>query len=193
MGDLVDLLELPKGQRLYPPQTVTIHRVINPGDGQPWRPRAEADVLLLGDSFSNIYGTPDLDWGEAAGFPAQLARFLNRDVDAIARSGSGATATRWELRARPGASRPRPYSSGNSPSGNYIWPTGTSCRCPRIARAARFGDRLARTGPVGGHVRGPQVWRGSGGRGSVRAWQNGARTEPRPPERPVVLGTLRVA
>ena len=30
-------------------------------------------------------------------------------------------------------------------------------------------------------VRGPQVWRGSGGRGSVRAWQNGARTAPRPP------------
>ena len=29
-------------------------------------------MLLLGDSFSNIYCTTDLGWGEAAGFPAQL-------------------------------------------------------------------------------------------------------------------------
>ena len=101
VGDLVELLELPEDQRLYPPQTVTIHRVIDPGDGRQWQSRAGANVLLVGDSYSNIYGTPDLDWGEAAGFPAQLARFLNGDVDVIARSGSGTTATRRELAHRP--------------------------------------------------------------------------------------------
>ena len=73
VGDLVDMLELSDDQQLYSPQTVTIHRVLDPGNGRQWQPRAEADVLLLGDSFSNIYGTPDLGWGEGAGFPAQLA------------------------------------------------------------------------------------------------------------------------
>ena len=58
---------------------------------------------------------------------------------------------------------------------------------PSCRRGSRPGDRA----PGRARIRGPQVWRGSGGRGSVRAWQNGARTEPRPPERPVVLGTLR--
>jgi alginate O-acetyltransferase complex protein AlgJ len=99
VGDIVDLLQLPEGQQLYPPQTVTIHRVLD-SSGQEWRPREEADILLLGDSLSNIYGTPDLGWGEAAGLPAQLARFLGRDVDILARNGSGATAIRRELARR---------------------------------------------------------------------------------------------
>jgi alginate O-acetyltransferase complex protein AlgJ len=101
VGDIVDMLQLPEGQRLYPPETVTIHRVLDSGSGHEWAPRAEADILLLGDSFSNIYGAPDLGWGEAAGLPAQLARFLGRDVDVIARNGSGSTATRRELARRP--------------------------------------------------------------------------------------------
>jgi alginate O-acetyltransferase complex protein AlgJ len=105
VGDLVDMLELPAGQELYPPQRVTVHRVLDARDGRPWQPSAEADVLLLGDSFSNIYGSPERGWGDSAGFPAQLARFLGRDVDVIARNGSAATAARREL-----ARRPRPLS-----------------------------------------------------------------------------------
>ena len=101
VGDIVNMLQLPEGQRLYPPQAVTIHRVLDASSGQPWGLRAEADVLVLGDSFSNIYGRPDLGWGESAGFPAQLARLLGRDVDVIARNGSGATETRRELARRP--------------------------------------------------------------------------------------------
>jgi hypothetical protein len=101
VGDLVDMLNLPAGQSLFPPQTVTIRRVLEPSGGAAWQPRTEAGVLLLGDSFSNIYCTTDLGWGEAAGFPAQLARFLCRDVDVIAHNGSGATLTRRELARRP--------------------------------------------------------------------------------------------
>jgi alginate O-acetyltransferase complex protein AlgJ len=100
VGDIVDMLKLPAGQQLYLPQTVMIHRVLDASNGRLWQPSAEADVLLLGDSFSNIYCTPDLGWGESAGLPAQLARFLKRDVDVIARNGSAATATRRELARR---------------------------------------------------------------------------------------------
>ena len=77
-GDLVEMLQLPAGQQLYLPEMVRIHRVVEPLHGATWQPSPESDVLLLGDSFSNIYTTPDLGWGEAAGFPAQLSRFLGR-------------------------------------------------------------------------------------------------------------------
>ena len=100
-GDIVEMLKLPAGQRLYPPETVTIRRVLESHEGRAWQASAESDVLLLGDSFSNIYGSPDLGWGEAAGFPAQLSRFLGRPVDVIARNGSAASATRRELARRP--------------------------------------------------------------------------------------------
>ena len=106
VGDIVDMLKLPEGQSLYQPQTVSVHRVLDPRDGSGWQPSAEGDVLLLGDSFSNIYCTSDLGWGDAAGLPAQLARFLERDVDVIARNGSAATATRREL----AASEPQPLA-----------------------------------------------------------------------------------
>ncbi len=97
VGDIVDMLKLPAGQRLYPAETVAVNRVLNARDGSPWQANEQAEVLVLGDSFSNIYCTPDLGWGESAGLPAQLARFLERDVDVLARNGAGASATRREL------------------------------------------------------------------------------------------------
>ena len=101
VGDLVDMLMLPPDQRLFPPQSITIHRVMDSRTGAAWQPKESADVLLLGDSFSNIYCAADMGWGNAGGFPAQLARFLARDVDVIARNGSGASSTRRELARRP--------------------------------------------------------------------------------------------
>jgi alginate O-acetyltransferase complex protein AlgJ len=100
VGDLVDMLELPRSQTLFPPQTVTIRQVLDRDTGALRQPRADADVLLLGDSFCNIYGAGEMGWGEGAGFPAQLARHLGRDVDVIARNGSGASGTRRELARR---------------------------------------------------------------------------------------------
>lgn len=99
VGDIVDMLELPADQSLYAPQSVTIANVL--ANGSPWQPNVAADVLLLGDSFSNVYNAPEMGWGESAGLPAQLARSLARDVDLIARNGSGASATRRELARRP--------------------------------------------------------------------------------------------
>lgn len=101
VGDLVDMLELPSGQRLFAPQEVVVPRVIDERTGLAWRTNPAADVVLLGDSFSNIYSATELGWGDAAGLPAQLARFLGRDVDAIAINGSGASGTRREFAHRP--------------------------------------------------------------------------------------------
>ncbi len=100
-GDIAEMLRLAGGKGIGSDQRVTIHRIVEPGSGRPWQSRDEADVLLLGDSFSNIYTRPDLGWGEAAGLAPQLALALGRDVDVIARNGSGSTETRRELARRP--------------------------------------------------------------------------------------------
>ena len=94
-GDLVAMLKLPPSSTHFPPVTqplrvVTSHR-------KHWAPDPEADILLLGDSFSNIYSDPSLKWGESAGFAEHLSRALGRPVDAIRQNGGGASAARAEL------------------------------------------------------------------------------------------------
>ncbi len=101
LGDVAQMLQLGDDQTLYPPQTVTIDRVIDAATGRPFRPVEGASIVLLGDSFSNIYSTPDLGWGDSAGLPAQLARRLGRDIDVIARNGADAQAIWAELARRP--------------------------------------------------------------------------------------------
>lgn len=91
-GDIAAMLKLPATQRLYPPQTVSIHPVQS-GEGL-WRPTRRADVLLLGDSFSNIYSLDALGWGEAAGLAEHLSLALHRPLDCILRNSDGAYATR---------------------------------------------------------------------------------------------------
>lgn len=99
-GDLVEMLGLPSTQTQHPPQTVTIQRV-HAADGADWQSTPAADILLLGDSFTNIYTDSAMGWGISAGFGPQLARALGRDIDVIARNGAGASATRLELARRP--------------------------------------------------------------------------------------------
>lgn len=96
-GDLARMLDLPEHQTLYPPETVTVRRISSP-DGAPWRPSRSADVLVLGDSFSNIYSLASLGWGDSAGFIEQLAAALRRPLDRIVQNDAGAYATRELLR-----------------------------------------------------------------------------------------------
>ena len=65
----------PKGRRCFRPQTVTIHQVQDAA-GRPWEPDPEADVLLLGDSFTNVFSLDPMGWGESAGLGPQLALAL---------------------------------------------------------------------------------------------------------------------
>lgn len=100
VGDIVDTLNLPPHQTLFAPCEVTIHRVLDNATGQPLASNPDADVLVIGDSFSNIYSAPQMGWGDAAGFPYQLARYLERDVEILARNGSAASDLRAELAER---------------------------------------------------------------------------------------------
>lgn len=91
VGDIARMLKLPESQNHFPTETVTIHEVT------PSPISKDADILLLGDSFSNIFSLAALGWGESAGFAEQLSRALGRPIDCILRNSDAAFATREML------------------------------------------------------------------------------------------------
>jgi hypothetical protein len=101
-GDIVRTLMLPESQRVFTPQSITIRRVLDASTNQPLEFSEDADVLLLGDSFSNIFSNhEERKMGDSAGFPYHVARHLGRPLDVLVEDGSAATALREALAARP--------------------------------------------------------------------------------------------
>lgn len=96
VGDLAVLLTLPATHPLKEPERVTIQRV-QTAQGSPWKPDPQAAVLVLGDSFTNVYSQSELGWGTGAGLAEQLAYYLGRPVDRIALNSGGALNTRQRL------------------------------------------------------------------------------------------------
>jgi hypothetical protein len=96
VGDLVDMLKLPEDQAVFLPQVVRIHPVQD-ARGNAWEPDPDAEILLLGDSFTNVFSLEGMGWGAAAGLGPQLALALQRPLDVIAQNDSGAFATRRAL------------------------------------------------------------------------------------------------
>ena len=90
IGDIAVMLKLPDCEKYFPAETVDLR----PVDIAPDR---NSDVLLLGDSFTNIYSVKALNWGTGSGLAEHLAFALGRPVDVIARNDAGAYATRQLL------------------------------------------------------------------------------------------------
>jgi alginate O-acetyltransferase complex protein AlgJ len=89
-GDLLRMIDFGRGPSPFRPQTVETLRIdTRSGD--------EAPVLLLGDSFTNVYSRRELEWGEGAGLGEQLALRLGTPVQVLALNGGGATAVRMLL------------------------------------------------------------------------------------------------
>ena len=95
-GDIVGLLDLPAGWSPYPTETVEVRRILTQ-DGRPCRPDPTADVLLIGDSFANIFSLEAMGWGTAAGLAEQLSFTLGRPVDRLVQNANGAFASREAL------------------------------------------------------------------------------------------------
>jgi alginate O-acetyltransferase complex protein AlgJ len=102
LGDVARMLDLPKRQARYPEESVR-PRQIRTAENALWRPSRSADVLLLGDSFSNVYSLAEMGWGESAGLAEQLSFLMQRPIDRIVQNADGAFATR-ELLGRELAS-----------------------------------------------------------------------------------------
>ena len=96
VGDVSGMLALLDSARLVKPERIEISPVTT-ADGEPWTPQRDARVLLLGDSFSNIYSLGAMGWGEGAGLAEQLSYALQEPVDRIALNDGGAHAARRSL------------------------------------------------------------------------------------------------
>ena len=85
IGDTAALLKLEDNP--YPRETVTIRQfdVV---------PDTSSDILLLGDSFANIYSMEAMNWGVRGGFAEHLAARIGRPLDVIARNDGGDHASR---------------------------------------------------------------------------------------------------
>lgn len=87
IGDLAGMLKLPPDSNLIQPESITLSIV----DCVPER---QSDILLMGDSFCNIFSTDTLRWGNSAGLPENLAELIGQNIDVLARNDAGAYATR---------------------------------------------------------------------------------------------------
>ena len=86
-GDTAMMLALPDTHELRTPETVEVRPIEFAKD-------VAADVVLLGDSFSNIYSLEGMGWGADAGLAERLAFHLGRPVNAFIRNDGGAWGSR---------------------------------------------------------------------------------------------------
>lgn len=96
-GDIVAMLRIPARGGKYGAENVFIRQIFEP-DGRPWRSAKEADILVLGDSFANIYSLEAMGWGSNAGFCEQLSYEMDRKIDRITVNDNGAWAACEQLR-----------------------------------------------------------------------------------------------
>jgi hypothetical protein len=100
-GDLLRMLGLPAGQTLLPPMKLDLDPVAWKATGELVTSDPDGELLLLGDSLSNVFSDPAQGMGQAAGLPEQLAYELDRSIDVIALDGKSATGVREALARRP--------------------------------------------------------------------------------------------
>ncbi len=100
-GDLETMMRLGPGPAAFQRQTVTLNQVLTADRRSHWQPDPTARVLLLGDSYTNIYSLDPMGWGQSAGFAEQLSWHLGQPVDRISRNADAAHATRRQLASDP--------------------------------------------------------------------------------------------
>jgi alginate O-acetyltransferase complex protein AlgJ len=159
LGDVAMMLKFPDKWKVFAPETATVRQVLD--GNQPWQPDPKAEILLLGDSFTNIFSLAPMGWGEGAGLAEHLSLALGLPVDAITRNDAGSFATRemlakelqrgndrlagkklviWEFASRELASgdwKLIPMALGEKrEAGMYVPPTGKSVDIRGVVRAA---------------------------------------------------------
>jgi hypothetical protein len=104
-GDLLEKLDLPAGSHSFANETATITPVTDTKGGAMSVYDSASPVVLLGDSFTNIFHQADMKWGEQAGFAEHLGRELGLPLDTIAQNGQASTGVRRALATRADAER----------------------------------------------------------------------------------------
>jgi hypothetical protein len=93
VGDTARMLELPDGSPVLQKQRVQTRPV------KGWAAERSSPVLLLGDSYTNIYSSEDLGWGTQAGLAERISCWLGAPVDRLSRNDAGALEARRMLAA----------------------------------------------------------------------------------------------
>ncbi len=93
VGDTARMLQLPDESPILRKQRVLIAPV------KDWVPDRGARILLLGDSYTNIYSSEDLGWGAHAGLAEQVSHWFGEPVDRLSRNDAGALEARRMLAA----------------------------------------------------------------------------------------------
>lgn len=96
LGDTAIMLRFPSGKDSRYKENIKIWQVKE--NNSLWKQDKNADILVLGDSYSNIYSLKDMGWGESAGLVEQLSYEMKRPVDKITLNAGGAYTTREELK-----------------------------------------------------------------------------------------------
>lgn len=98
IGDIgANTLDL-RDSGIYAPQTVTVQRVETDTAEDVPLDDPDASVVLLGDSFSNIFSSDAAQlWGDSAGLPETLAHNFQQPVIALRENDNGAHASRRKL------------------------------------------------------------------------------------------------
>lgn len=97
-GDIARMLTLPESVAVLEEQEVVVNQVLGE-EGAYVKADPESSILLLGDSFTNIFSFRGLHWSFAGGLAEHLSYHLGQVVDCLARNDSGAYATRELLAA----------------------------------------------------------------------------------------------
>ena len=95
-GDLGRMLLLPQKSSSIQTEEVIVDQVIEE-TGMIWQPDKQSPILLLGDSFTNIYSSSGLQLGAGGGLAEHLSLYLQRPVDVLARNDDGAYSSREML------------------------------------------------------------------------------------------------
>jgi hypothetical protein len=98
LGDILRMLQTPMIERSVSPESVSAVQVVRGEEAQLYKDEADAEVLVLGDSFMRIYQT---DAPNSAGFIAHLAKELKQPMMSVVNDGGGSTLVREEVCARP--------------------------------------------------------------------------------------------
>lgn len=96
-GDIYSMLRLAKDVKWIPTEQIKTETVLDAAGLFHCRQK-QAEILLMGDSFTNIYSVANMGWGRAAGLAEHLSLLLQCPIDAISRNDGGSYATRQMLR-----------------------------------------------------------------------------------------------
>ncbi|MFC1717491.1 hypothetical protein ACFL6S_27770 [Candidatus Poribacteria bacterium] len=102
-GDIYEMLNLPEKGRAFEPLGITMEEVLDAQTGSPCAPSSDSPIVLLGDSFVNVFSEAEMDWGKHGGLGEHLALQLGIPIDVIAINDGGATTSRESLARRTNA------------------------------------------------------------------------------------------